>query len=799
MSEGTKINSNSMEVDSPDYTPSVDTVDTAKPEMKNVLNCEESEVQDYPSANTENGRQMGHPSILDEARIQSEGKNDIEDAQMTDPNEDGTGPESVLKEAKPNGMNTEPALPNNISEKIKSGPKTPKTSQEFIEDIVIRFASSREHQLSADASPEEKARVRQKVLNDKETRHRLIFQQWPRAPKGEILRKENSELGKMTPNGHELWGASLLDFYFVRRIPDLMGLETLTTGSKMLAWVRKHGEVEFAKEFVRNTEREPDPEKIEPYDIAKAIMETEQELRWRLGLVGVEWHPTGPVFQPDAYPPRWPRGPLFEVANQYVPSLQKYIPHTLLPSRLVVHDPWNVLTVTNKSRDWWNAERKWSEDDMTYIYKLSSNHNTPSKKQDEKDRVAKEKHKKVLETFLADPHTRNELPDGVMVQTDNKIGTGNHSHVFKARWELPRSFLVKEELCMTCVMDDMAEQLKEQEGDEAKSHGMCGVYVCKVESRPEVVTTMANEDGEEQQYILEEGHYSEKMVYEGLLLTRVKYQNLERGAYCEHIREEERAIHPLTATVSVAAKLSMECDNHLAREANNYQSFPRHFWEHWSGYNLILPIHDPVPIGPLAPQFYGYYVPDDDAMEKEAKEAARQVTQEQQISTGGRGNPEAAKAENQEKDDPMNDDESLSLEAGEAKEQGDDIELNAQNNGDGSADRDSGEVAMDASDEGVKDVQMADASAEDCARGSEEPKLQSEKRVDQNTGDKVETFNGEKKVEASKEGREDQNNDVSMAAESHPVSKPPPVPKPRVRPEYLSSSRTVVNRLNQNR
>ncbi|CAA7265710.1 unnamed protein product [Cyclocybe aegerita] len=839
----TKIDGDSMEVDSPDHTPIDDTVEAPKPETKNAPNAEESEVvalQGYPSANAEDRRQMEHTSIVDEAERRPEGKNDIEDAQMAGPTVDG--PESVLEDAKLNcdRVKIDSAQPNNIVEKVKSGPKTPKTRQEFIEDIVIRFADSRKRHLSADASAKEKDRGRQKVLNDKETRHRLIFQQWPRAPKGEILRKENSEPGKMAPNGQQLWGASLLDFYIVRRIPDLMGLATFTTGSKMLAWVRKHGEDEFAKEFVRNAEKEPDPEKIEPYDIAKAIMEMEQALRTRMGKVDMEWHPTGSVFQPDAYPPGWSRGPLFENADPYVPSLRKYIPHTLLPSRLVVHDPWNVLTVAYKNRDWWNAKRKWSEeDDMTYIYKLSSNENTPSKKQDEKDRIAREeKRKKVLETFLADPHTRNELPDGVMVQTDNKsghlspiyivfppepertppkeahlymmpshrIGTGNHSHVFKARWELPRSFLVKEELCMTCVMDDMAEQLKEQEGDEAKSHGMCGVYVCKVESRPEVVTTMANEDGEEQQYILEEGHYSEKMVYEGslrVILTRVKYQNLERGPYCAHIRKEERAIHPLTATVSVAAKLSIEDDYHLGREVKNYQGFPRHFWEHWSGYNLIHPIHDPVPIGPLAPQFYGYYVPDDDAMEEEAKlEAAHQVSQEQQISAatqdqnmevgdGGRGNPDAAEADDQEKDD-----ESPSLGAGEAKEQGDDSGMDVQKNGDGSADRDSGEVAMDASDEDVQDVQMADAAAEDCARCSEGSKSQNERPADQNTRDTVETPDGdregEEKVEASKEGQEDQSNDDSMATKSDPVSKSPPA-KPRVRPEYLSPILLIEN------
>jgi hypothetical protein len=51
-------------------------------------------------------------------------------------------------------------------------------------------------------------------------------------------------------------------------------------------------------------------------------------------------------------------------------------------------------------------------------------------------------------------------------------------------------------------------------------------------------------------------------------------------------------------------------DPHLRREAGVYQAFPRHFFEHWSGFNVIKPIKEPTPVGPLMPQFYGYYVPD---------------------------------------------------------------------------------------------------------------------------------------------------------------------------------------------
>lgn len=57
------------------------------------------------------------------------------------------------------------------------------------------------------------------------------------------------------------------------------------------------------------------------------------------------------------------------------------------------------------------------------------------------------------------------------------------------------------------------------------------------------------------------------------------------------------------------AKLSKEGDDHLPLESTNYESFPGHWYERWTGLNILKPLHDPVPCGPLVPQYYGYYVP----------------------------------------------------------------------------------------------------------------------------------------------------------------------------------------------
>ena len=40
-------------------------------------------------------------------------------------------------------------------------------------------------------------------------------------------------------------------------------------------------------------------------------------------------------------------------------------------------------------------------------------------------------------------------------------------------------------------------------------------------------------------------------------------------------------------------------------------AFPDHMFEHWNGYNVIPPLTEPTPVGAVVPQFYGFYVPED--------------------------------------------------------------------------------------------------------------------------------------------------------------------------------------------
>ncbi|KAK7030824.1 hypothetical protein VNI00_013932 [Paramarasmius palmivorus] len=70
---------------------------------------------------------------------------------------------------------------------------------------------------------------------------------------------------------------------------------------------------------------------------------------------------------------------------------------------------------------------------------------------------------------------------------------------------------------------------------------------------------------------------------------------------------------PPTMKVKLTAKLGMYGDSHLAHEGLAYQKFSQSMSEHWTGYNVVYPLHEPTPCGAITPGFYGFYKPDKEA------------------------------------------------------------------------------------------------------------------------------------------------------------------------------------------
>ena len=70
--------------------------------------------------------------------------------------------------------------------------------------------------------------------------------------------------------------------------------------------------------------------------------------------------------------------------------------------------------------------------------------------------------------------------------------------------------------------------------------------------------------------------------------------------------------HSRNGMVKVAAKSAFpktSARELLANEGKLYSLFPEHLSQDWCGYNFVTPIKHPVPVGPVVPKFFGYYVP----------------------------------------------------------------------------------------------------------------------------------------------------------------------------------------------
>ena len=373
-------------------------------------------------------------------------------------------------------------------------------------------------------------------------------------------------------------------------------------------------------------------------------------------MTSTKWPPASP-FDPIAYPKPWPIQPF---TGKY-PKLEKYIIHSRLPKILKVHDPWNLLRLSNiYSREELAEEKKkaWSDKtDIVHSYRLKTSTKHTARRMED-DKLAEEeetRRKTVYDKFIADPHSRNEPPSGILLDKDQErqpgptkppifvvlpfqppippareahlylspaelIGEGNHSLVYGAEFELPRSTFMEDEICHKCIMDDAYRTLMEEDGPngerrDPKWDEKVGCYTVEKTGKP-LQSMLVDGDTAmpgTTEYLFEPCTLHLVLKYDGpfrLIHSKIGYQCLERGPYCEHIATSNRGIHPLTAKVKVAAKLSVQHDLHLGREAEIYQAFPRHFFEHWSGFNLIKPLKEPTPVGPLVPQFYGYYVPD---------------------------------------------------------------------------------------------------------------------------------------------------------------------------------------------
>jgi hypothetical protein len=223
----------------------------------------------------------------------------------------------------------------------------------------------------------------------------------------------------------------------------------------------------------------------------------------------------------------------------------------------------------------------------THIYTLSLSHIAAHTKRGEADgKVVDQREvdrKQILDAFLKNPHSWTPRPSGLEIWGSHSdslydpmkpaiyvvlpprpplaaaseshlylspmhfAGEGNHSFVHHAEWELPRSCLAEEWICILCVTENPEAIVREQDGEngqtrDSKWDQLSGKVVLKVNHTPPITQVMMPTEGSlegTKEYVLREGEKSRELVYERpyrVVHPRVPYQNLARAPYCEHIR-----------------------------------------------------------------------------------------------------------------------------------------------------------------------------------------------------------------------------------------------------------------------
>lgn len=349
--------------------------------------------------------------------------------------------------------------------------------------------------------------------------------------------------------------------------------------------------------------KESVPLLVQPADIAKLTMDNEAN------VIDSSFQDRLDTRAPAQYPGM--KNSVFAKRKLFIPfsapickypKLQKHIPLQYLPRKLIVHDPWKLLSVrydgmptsftmsestvdpstspnqappkpaTENIEDLAGAPKHkeiktlWElKDDIVHVYKLSLTDDSEEHIKKHWDFVEKTS---ILKQQGITPICQPKVEEAhLYLAPDKKIGSGHHSYVYNAVFELPRASIVplrqrKEgELCEACFQQICERKLKNPDKGELFDKSEDGTATLNIE--------------------------------------------LPAVPACHHSLDPSPLPVPVTATCTVAAKLSFENDNHLPKEGINYQNFPKHFAEHWSGYNIIKPVRQPVPIGPIVPQFYG--------------------------------------------------------------------------------------------------------------------------------------------------------------------------------------------------
>lgn len=289
-----------------------------------------------------------------------------------------------------------------IKQEVFNNKRPRKSKQDFFDRLILLHAESdTPSKVSENATDKEKEADRIRRLQAPTTRRRFIFSRWPRDSKGKAITPDNSKLGKMAANEIQHWGATLFDFYYVRRMPDFGGLQTTSTGSKLATWMKANGE-DYAKDELELAEEEEDPQEIFPCDIVKLVETTENRERTGISemLRGSDRGGKGKEKEFFRHEP-------FDATFTSLPILQQRLPLHLLPTTLHVHDPFRLLQVQRGSNgEHSQAAQSWSsQPDIVHTYR----HTVSSAG---KENMEKEKKKLISDREFEEVLQKGAKPEG---------------------------------------------------------------------------------------------------------------------------------------------------------------------------------------------------------------------------------------------------------------------------------------------------------------------------------------------------------------------------------------------------
>ncbi|KAG6825128.1 hypothetical protein H0H92_004602 [Tricholoma furcatifolium] len=446
--------------------------------------------------------------------------------------------------------------------------------------------------------------------------------EWLRASTGKSMTLHNARhlFAENSPNGLP-WAASLRDIYKIRLTANGIDMWTMT-GSTIARWMKENGETASLMGKASQLQERPGPQVVEVYPHRQILEREEEAIRKRgvnSGTPMLKSSPssgdgdTGSVSSRVTWP--WPLVPFRYDAGK----LETCIPYKKLPKTIVVHDPWNVLEYLYRYR--MDVEWTRSQEDRTFTYVLSQQVTKSSYNATQQVPIDNSSQESLLIDLAIDDasscqirvfYPPEPIPDPpqahLYLSPAYFLGKGNHSSVYTAEWEIPRSMLDRypssssHVLCRQCIVEEIQGISKSEQSEKMVVDLRKKIAAFKSKQKPGVPRKPI--DAANACYPVTD---DDEITFR----TTVQWQDA-LAPTCLHLKGSCGSNYvPPTVRVRVAAKLSIEEDRHLVNEAFNYESFDGHLFQHWSGLSLVSGFQSPLPLGAVVPQYYGYYVPKD--------------------------------------------------------------------------------------------------------------------------------------------------------------------------------------------